>query len=117
MNLSQNGHLSAGVPGTVAGIFSCMKYAKLPFKKLIQPAIDLAEKGFAITEAQAKSFNATRDDFIKLNTTTPVFVKDNLWKTGDTLVQKDLANTLKRIRDFGAKGFYLSLIHILRAHE
>ena len=106
MNLSQNGHLSAGVPGTVAGIFSCMKYAKLPFKKLIQPAIDLAEKGFAITEAQAKSFNATRDDFIKLNTTTPVFVKDNLWKTGDTLVQKDLANTLKRIRDLGAKGFY-----------
>src|SRR5665647_3797318 len=106
MNLSQNGHLSAGVPGTVAGIFSCMKYAKLPFKKLIQPAIDLAEKGFAITEAQAKSFNATRDDFIKLNTTTPVFVKDNLWKTGDTLVQKDLANTLKRIKDFGAKGFY-----------
>ncbi|MDB5223519.1 MAG: ggt [Chitinophagaceae bacterium] len=105
-NLSINGHLSAGVPGTVAGLFASMKYAKLPFKKLIQPAIDLAEKGFAITEAQAKSFNATHDDFIKLNTTIPVFVKDNLWKAGDTLVQKDLANTLKRIRDLGEKGFY-----------
>ncbi|MDB5200450.1 MAG: ggt [Chitinophagaceae bacterium] len=105
-NLSINGHLSAGVPGTVAGLFASMKYAKLSFKKLIQPAIDLAEKGFAITEAQAKSFNATRDDFIKLNTTVPVFVKDNLWKAGDTLIQKDLANTLKRIRDLGEKGFY-----------
>src|SRR6185312_7628946 len=34
MNLSQDGHLSSGVPGTVAGLFECMKYAKLPFKKL-----------------------------------------------------------------------------------
>lgn len=106
MNLSQDGHLAAGVPGTIAGIFSCMKYAKLPFKKLIQPAIDLAEKGFVLTESQAKSFNATKNEFIKLNTTTPVFVREELWKAGDTLIQKDLANTLKRIRDYGAKGFY-----------
>ena len=104
--LSLDGHLSAGVPGTIAGIFACMKYAKLPFKKLIQPAIDLAEKGFAITEAQAKSFNATKSDFTRLNITAPVFVKTELWKAGDTLIQKDLARTLKRIRDLGAKGFY-----------
>ena len=106
MNLSQDGHLAAGVPGTVAGIFEAMKYAKLPFKKLIQPAIDLAEKGFALSEAQARSFNDTKNEFIKLNTTVPVFVKEDGWKAGDTLVQKDLANTLKRIRDNGAKGFY-----------
>ncbi len=43
-SLSQNGHLAAGVPGAVAGLFGCIKYAKLPFKKLIQPAIELAEK-------------------------------------------------------------------------
>ncbi|MDQ6757148.1 MAG: gamma-glutamyltransferase [Bacteroidota bacterium] len=106
MNLSQDGHLAAGVPGTIAGIFACMKYAKLPFKNLIQPAIDLAEKGFVITDAQAKGFNSTKNEFVKLNTATPAFVKNNLWKAGDTLIQKDLANTLKRIKDFGAKGFY-----------
>jgi gamma-glutamyltranspeptidase/glutathione hydrolase len=106
MDLSQDGHLAAGVPGTIAGLFASMKYAKLPFKKLIQPAIDLAEKGFAVTTSQAKSFNATKNEFIKLNTSTPAFVKDDAWKAGDTLLQKDLANTLKRIRDFGAKGFY-----------
>ena len=106
MDLSQNGHLASGVPGTVAGLFASMKYAKLPFKKLIQPAIDLAEKGFVLTDDQARSFNGAKESFIKLNTVTPVFVKDNLWKAGDTLVQKDLANTLKRIRDLGAKGFY-----------
>ena len=106
MNLSQDGHLAAGVPGTIAGLFACMKYAKLSFKKIIQPAINLAENGFAITEAQAKSFNSTKNEFIKLNTSKPVFVKSELWKAGDTLVQLDLAKTLKRIRDFGVKGFY-----------
>jgi gamma-glutamyltranspeptidase / glutathione hydrolase len=52
---SVNGHLSSGVPGTIAGLFETAKYAKLPFKKLIQPAIDLAEKGFVITEREASS--------------------------------------------------------------
>jgi len=41
-----------------------------------------------------------------MNKVAPVFVKETPWKTGDTLVQKDLANTIKRIRDLGAKGFY-----------
>ena len=106
MNLSQDGHLAAGIPGTIAGLFECMKYAKLPFKKLIQPAINLAENGFAITANEASSLNYNRNDFVKLNTVTPVFVKNTPWKSGDTLTQKDLAKTLKRIRDFGAKGFY-----------
>jgi gamma-glutamyltranspeptidase/glutathione hydrolase len=104
--LSQNGHLASGVPGTIAGIFDCMKYARLPFKTLIQPAIDLAEKGFVITESEARNLNNTREAFIKYNTVTPVFVKPGGWKAGDTLVQKDLANTLKRIRDKGKKEFY-----------
>lgn len=106
MNLSQDGHLAVGVPGTIAGIFECMKYAKLPFKRLIQPAINLAEKGFAVTESEAESLNHTKNEFIKMNTSLPVFVKNTSWKGGDTLIQKDLANTLKRIRDSGAKGFY-----------
>ncbi|MGB4843186.1 MAG: gamma-glutamyltransferase [Ferruginibacter sp.] len=106
MHLSQDGHLAAGVPGTVAGLFASMKYAKLPFSKLIQPAIDLAEKGFAITASQASSFNYTRKEFIELNTSAIAFVKEAEWKAGDMLIQKDLANTLKRIRDNGQKGFY-----------
>lgn len=106
MHLSQDGHLAAGVPGTVAGLFASMKYAKLPFSKLIQPAIDLAEKGFAVTQSQASSFNSTRKEFIELNTAAVAFVKKDEWKAGDLLVQKELANTLKRIRDQGQKGFY-----------
>ena len=106
MSKSQDGHLSSGVPGTVAGIFDCLQYAKLPLKKLIQPAINLAAGGFAITANQASSFNSTKKDFIRLNTKLPAFVKESEWKAGDTLIQKDLAETLIRIRDNGLKGFY-----------
>lgn len=106
LELSQNGHLSSGVPGTVSGLFESAKYATLSFDKLIQPAIDLAEKGFAISERDARAYNALKDDFLKYSTQTPAFVKDNLWKGGDTLIQKDLAETLKRIKKNRSKGFY-----------
>ena len=105
-SLSQNGSLASGVPGTIAGIFEELKFARLPFRKLIQPAIDLAESGFAITAAEARGLNAFQNRFRKYNTITPVFIKEGGWKTGDTLVQKDLAKTLRLIRDQGAKGFY-----------
>jgi gamma-glutamyltranspeptidase / glutathione hydrolase len=106
LNLSQYGHLASGVPGTVAGLFASHRYAKLSFAALIQPAIDLAEKGFTITAAEARSLNGARESFIKHNTQPTVFVKSIPWKEGDTLVQKDLSATLIRIRDNGMKGFY-----------
>ena len=106
MDLSQNSPLSSGVPGSVAGMFECMQYAKLPFKTLIQPAIDLAEKGFVLAPGEASGLNYHRKQFLRMNKVAPAFVKDIPWKTGDTLIQKDLANTLKRIRDLGSKGFY-----------
>lgn len=103
---SQQGHLSCGVPGTVAGLFAAHRHARLPFSVLIAPAIELAEKGFVITAGEARGLNNLQADLKKYNTQTPVFVKETEWKAGDTLVQSDLANTLKRIRDKGQAGFY-----------
>ncbi|HEY0356056.1 MAG TPA: gamma-glutamyltransferase, partial [Flavisolibacter sp.] len=103
---SLDGHLSSGVPGTVAGLFESARYARLPFRQLIQPAIELAEKGFVITEREARSLNNIQDELQQYNTMRSAFVKDIPWKAGDTLVQTDLAQTLKRIRDKGLKGFY-----------
>jgi gamma-glutamyltranspeptidase/glutathione hydrolase len=103
---SVNGHLASGVPGTVAGLFASAKYGKLPFKRLIQPAIDLAERGFTLTEREARSFNYIQEELKTYNTVMPVFLKQEAWKIGDTLIQTELANTLKRIRDAGEKGFY-----------
>lgn len=106
LNKSQNGHLASGVPGSVAGFFASHKYGKLEFKEIIQPAIALAENGFVITKAEAQSFNSARASFIKYNTVMPVFVSKEIWKEGDTLIQLELAKTLKLIRDQGMKGFY-----------
>jgi len=103
---SQLGHLSSGVPGTVAGLFESHKYGKLPFAKLIEPAIELAEKGFCISASEARSLNNLQNDLKKYNSIMPVFVKNEKWEAGDTLVQKDLALTLKRIKQNGAAGFY-----------
>lgn len=102
---STEGHLASGIPGTVAGLFESARYAKLSFQKLVQPAIELAEKGFVISAREARSLNGILDELNEYNTTPSVFQKKISWKEGDTLVQTDLANTLKRIRE-GAKGFY-----------
>jgi gamma-glutamyltranspeptidase/glutathione hydrolase len=116
-NLSMEGHLASGVPGTIAGVFAIYKYAKLPFAKLITPAITLAEKGFALTPAQAEDFNDSKKVFLKNNKAKIAFVKNTPWKAGDIMIQKDLANTLKRIRDKGAAGFYEGITAKLIAKE
>jgi gamma-glutamyltranspeptidase/glutathione hydrolase len=103
---SQNGHLAGGVPGTVAGLFASHKHGKLPFSELIAPAIELAEKGFAVTAAEASSLNNNKASFLKYSTRPTALVKKAQWKAGDTLVQSELAETLKRIRDGGQPGFY-----------
>ncbi|HSU29238.1 MAG TPA: gamma-glutamyltransferase [Chitinophagaceae bacterium] len=103
---SQDGHLASGVPGTVRGLFEASAYGKLSFSKLIQPAIDLAEKGFGISSREADSYNSLQLTLRKYNTQKPVFERDKPWQAGDTLIQTDLAHTLTRIRDKGAAGFY-----------
>jgi gamma-glutamyltranspeptidase/glutathione hydrolase len=96
---------SVGVPGTIAGIFEVhQKFGSLPFKDLIQPSIDMARNGFTVTKKQANSLNKTRERFEKANNYKILF--DREWKEGDLLQQEELAQTLERIKDKGADGFY-----------
>lgn len=105
-DLSQNGRLAVGIPGSVAGFFATLKHCKLPMEKLIQPAIDLADRGFAVTERESNLLNSNREYFQKHNPSTIIFVKNNPWKSGDLLIQKELAETLKLIQKLGLRGFY-----------
>lgn len=105
-NLSQNGRLAVGIPGSIAGFYATLKHGKLPMEKLIQPAIDLAEQGFALTKKEADLLNREQTYLNTHNITKTVFQKDAAWKQGDILVQKDLAATLRLIQKNGAKGFY-----------
>jgi gamma-glutamyltranspeptidase/glutathione hydrolase len=106
-NKSLLGALASGVPGSVDGMVKAHnKYGKLKWKKDIQPAIDLAEKGFPVTAQQASELNRHKEDFLKYNRKAVAFVKDAAWKQGDLLKQPELAATLKLIRDKGRAGFY-----------
>ncbi|MBO3097518.1 gamma-glutamyltransferase [Gelidibacter pelagius] len=107
---NHEGLKSVGVPGTVAGLYLAhQKYGALPWKDLVQPSVDLAEKGVILSYAlaeHAKNFN-------KSSSTKPQFLKDyykkpsgELVKFGELWVQKNLAETLKLIRDKGKDGFY-----------
>ena len=107
-DLSTLGHLAAGVPGSVDGMFRAHeKYGSLPMEQLIQPAIDLAANGFVLTEKEAENLNSSREKLVEYNTESPDFLlNEGGWQTGDTIVMSDLANTLTLIRDNGRAGFY-----------
>jgi gamma-glutamyltranspeptidase / glutathione hydrolase len=105
--LSEKGHRSSGIPGSVAGMFeSHSKYGSLPWKDLVQPAVDLALKGFELTLEQAESFAFIQDTLRKYSTVSPDFLIRNSWQQGDSIRWIDLGHTLERIRDNGAAGFY-----------
>lgn len=106
-DLSLYGQFAAGVPGTVDGMVKAHeKYGKLNWKELVQPAINLAQKGFKITKQQASELTNKHNDFVKYNSKTNALTSKSSWKEGDLLVQKDLANTLKLIQQKGRAGFY-----------
>ena len=104
-NKSTLGAYAVGIPGSVAGAFEVYeKFGSLPFKDLIQPAIDLAKGGYRVTKKQAVSLNNASQKFEKANNYKTIFEKE--WKEGDLLKQVELAETLERIRDVGKDGFY-----------
>ena len=105
---SQIGHLSVGVPGSVAGLLLALeKYGTMSRKEVLNPAIKLAEKGFIVNEGLANAFKNAFEHFKKFPSTMKYFSKNGEpYKEGDKLIQKDLAKVLKLIRDKGRDGFY-----------
>ena len=107
--LSMSGPLASGVPGSVAGMVQAhQKFGKLTWAQVLQPAIDLAEKGFALTERDATGLNRIKSDLMKYNPGKTYFMQADgrEWAKGDILTQTDLGNTLRRIQTQGLAGFY-----------
>lgn len=102
------GQLAAGVPGAVAGMVEMhKKYGSLQWADLVEPARKLAADGFKITQMQATEMNNLREKFILFNPLGTALVKvEGDWKAGDLLVQTELANTMRLIKEKGSAGFY-----------
>ncbi|HEX7048741.1 MAG TPA: gamma-glutamyltransferase [Longimicrobiales bacterium] len=101
-------HLAVGVPGTVAGFaLAHERYGNAAWADLVQPAVDLAADGFAITPALARSMAAVLPRMAPYPASVAKFSKDGEpYDAGEIFRQPDLARTLERIRDHGRDGFY-----------
>ncbi|MBV8465553.1 MAG: gamma-glutamyltransferase [Burkholderiales bacterium] len=105
---STDGHLAVGVPGTVAGMeLALSKYGTMKRSAVIAPAIKLADKGYVLDQGDVDMLQVATDAFRKDGPTAAIFLnKGQPYKAGEHLVQKDLANTLRRISREGGDGFY-----------
>lgn len=103
--------LAVGVPGTVAGFaeaFDKHGSGNLSWADLVAPAIKLADEGITVTPSLSGALAARVERLTKDPATAEIFYKAGgvPYLPGETLVQSDLANTLRMIADKGAEGFY-----------
>ena len=106
--LSTASHLASGVPGSVDGLILLLDtYGTLPLRKVIDPAIRLAERGLVLSHALARSIRRQLPRMQQYPGSLKKFSRNGEpYKEGDVWKQPDLARTLKRIRDRGRDGFY-----------
>lgn len=104
-NKSSVGAMSVGVPGTIAGMFAVHeKFGSLPIEVILKPVIELAKKGYIITEQQAERLQKFTADFEEVNGGSILYSEKR--KAGDTLKNLALANTLNNIAKNGRSEFY-----------
>ena len=101
------GHLAAAVPGSVAGMWEAHKrFGSHPWAELVQPAVNLAE-GIVVHERLAQSLQMFDQQLQRYPATSAAFLQDGRApRVGDRLVQRDLAETLRRIALDGRDSFY-----------
>lgn len=105
---STRGHLAVGVPGTVAGLeLAREKYGTLARKRLVAPAISLAERGFELDSGDLAMFTDATVDLMKDPASAAIFFPEGRpLRAGDRVRQKDLARSLRAISRHGVDGFY-----------
>jgi gamma-glutamyltranspeptidase / glutathione hydrolase len=106
--LHHNSYLAVGVPGTVAGLHLAWKeQGRLPWKRLVEPAVALARDGFTVSDALARSLASALKHMQSYPASVAQFSKGGVpYQPGETLKQPDLARTLERIATQGPAGFY-----------
>ena len=111
---------AAGIPGTVAGLIHALEqYGTLDLKTVMQPAIDLAENGFAVPAALHLNLRSAAKRLGRNEEANRVYLggTGTAPAMGTLFKQPDLAATLKRLRDKGFDGFYKGKTAALIAAE
>jgi gamma-glutamyltranspeptidase / glutathione hydrolase len=112
--LTATGYLAPGVPGTVRGLaMAHSRFGKLPWKDVVMPAVELAEKGFPLSDALARSLNReVSGAMAKYPASVKAYGKPGggQWTAGETIVLTDLGRTLRAIATKGPNAFYTGWI-------
>ena len=106
---SRHSILSVGVPGTVAGLALALEnYGTISLKRALQPAIELAQRGFPVDQELSESLNQVKSRMKVSTASMDIFFKQGgkPYSEGELLTQKDLAWSLKQIVENGSKAFY-----------
>jgi gamma-glutamyltranspeptidase/glutathione hydrolase len=103
-----SGAWSVGVPGTVAGLHMAWRaHGKLPWRRLVEPAVTLARDGFPVGDGLARSLKAVLPSMGKYPASVAQFSKNGVpYETGEVLKQPELAGTLAKIAADGPAAFY-----------
>ena len=101
-------YLAVGVPGTVAGLhLAWQQHGRLPWNRLVSPAIALARGGFIVTDGLSRSLKGVLPQMADFPASVAQFTRNGVpYEAGDLLKMPDLARTLQRIADRGPAGFY-----------
>ncbi|MFB8344619.1 gamma-glutamyltransferase [Brucella cytisi] len=84
------------------------RYGKLPFARLFEAAIELAEDGFPLSPSLARYIEMRKDDLARLPETRSIFYKSDgsVYREGEHFRQPALAKTLRMIAAEGASYMY-----------
>ena len=112
-------HIAVGVPGTVAGLHRAWTdHGRLPWRRLVEPAIALARDGFVLSYARAASLAGALPRMARYPASVAAFSNDGApYAAGDRFCQPDLAGTLELIAADGPPGFYAGRTAALLARE
>ena len=107
-NLHHASGRSVGIPGTVAGLYMAWEeHGKLPWRRLVAPAIVLARDGIIVTDDLERGLQNMRRTWNDHEGTLAQFTNNGEpYRIGEILRQPDLAATLERIAESGPAGFY-----------
>ena len=102
-----HGFLSPVVPSCLAGYAALHQaHGRLRWREVVQPALELAEQGFAVTEDFAGVLGIMRGEMDFPTTQAVFFPGGRAPRVGELFRQPDLARTLRRVADEGASVFY-----------
>ena len=100
---STDGPLAIAVPGQLAGLwhmFSNHGSGRVKWSDLFTDSIKLCEKGFPVTEHLSDALQVKENQLRQHKEEKDIFIDpktNRVYKKGDTLVQKQLGNTLRRL--------------------